>query len=34
LERTIDALSGLTDYSYDEHDNIVSVLAPNGAQTT
>jgi RHS repeat-associated protein len=34
LDSTIDALTGVIDYAYDEHDNLASVTAANGASTT
>ncbi len=34
LDQTIDALTGVVDYDYDDHGNTTSVIAPNGATTT
>ena len=34
LEQTIDALSGIVSYNYDDHDNLTQVATPNGATTT
>lgn len=33
LTKTVDLLNGITDYSYDVHDNLTSVKFPNGATT-
>ena len=34
LDKTTDALTGIIDYDYDDHDNITLVTAPNGAATS
>ncbi len=34
LEQTVDALSGIVSYDYDDHDNLTQVATPNGATTT
>ncbi len=34
LEQTIDALTGVIDFGYDDHDNLTSLAAVNGATTT
>lgn len=33
LQTTTDALTGVTAFSYDDHDNLTQVAAPNGATT-
>ena len=34
LDTTIDALTGIVDYNYDNHDNLTQVVAANGATTS
>ena len=33
LVKTVDLINGITDYTYDVHDNLTQVKAPNGATT-